>query len=568
MADSVPSAVIPPGNATPATTTPPLHHNEFSEREMLAARKGFAFVFKGIVVMIVALIAVTVFAATYVIVADTEMFAPSDKAIVAKLIQITIGNVLGASALFLGVVLSWLGVTATVHLNATSEKVGGSFGLSTTSPGVVLIIGGCCLLALALYLPVGFFQVTQEGGGEWGGRQEIRVNPPVESDETTDDNRPSSPTKPTGRVTVTSVDSGRVFNLRDSIALFADESTDPGAQLLDSAANSRVQLLGVEEGRVRLRLENGDVAYAMREAFEAAIAPPPESPDDGTPSNESPADESLPAGNTDKPPARRPSIQITAVDAGRQLKLLDAVPFFTRMPVSDEVKSSVAFAKGADLELLSVGEMYAEVKDLASGEIGYARIDELAGAAEFAEVDPAPTPDTHPDNKPGSGEDDEKAPTSDAPPGDEPTNKTPPPEHQLLSWMKLTSALPLYATNPLGDTAASGVPLEAGATIQLISFALPYVEVQTEGAERKGFVDASTLFASAIASDDPMPTTPTADTTNPGTSTTDEDDSAANDLEAPGSDSDTASQFVSSRHTQGQAARRVWTRRRNRCATN
>lgn len=468
-------------SSAPTTSNTELssQRSEFAEGEMLAARRGFAFVFKCVVVMIVGLAAVTVFATVYVTVAPSDNFEAADKAIVAKLVQITFGNVLGASALFLGVVLSWLGVTATVHLNVTSNQTG-SFGLNTTSPGVVLMIGGCLLLGLALYIPVGFYQMTESGsstsgtidtqqnnstgtktgtnnsndtrfasgtktitqvdtvyytgvfpstelGGALSSGTELEVvrhaggelyevkkddgdvvlvsatsmlpveKPGAEEERGGSELEQPGPLVTQGTRTITAVDVGRSFSLRDSIAIFADSNAELPL-LADLAANTEVQVVGVERQKVRLRMADGSEAYAYKQAFEAAIMPPPE--------ESQPPPERVPDGMPleDRPPPEQivkttKSIQITAVDAGRRLSLWESIPFFSQVPAEPSAIAQGRLPARASLEVRSLEGDYVLVRNTADG----AEVYVSKGALEMAgeELAPAPGANEHP---PSEGE--------------------------------------------------------------------------------------------------------------------------------------------------------------------
>src|SRR4051812_27251948 len=93
----------------------------FSEHEMMKVRKEFAPVFKGVIFSVLLMIILSVVSTLLVI------FSKNDAAVAAlfvRLIQITFGMILGASCVFFGVIVSWLGITAVHDINAGIENSG------------------------------------------------------------------------------------------------------------------------------------------------------------------------------------------------------------------------------------------------------------------------------------------------------------------------------------------------------------------------------------------------------------------------------------------------------------
>jgi hypothetical protein len=87
-----------------------------------------------------------------------------EKALLVRLVQISFGMILGSSCVILGVILSWLGITASVKMNAEGEAAARArFGLQSTSPGVVLSLGGIVLIAASLYKEVAYKEDLKEG---------------------------------------------------------------------------------------------------------------------------------------------------------------------------------------------------------------------------------------------------------------------------------------------------------------------------------------------------------------------------------------------------------------------
>ncbi len=98
-------------------------------------------------------------------------------------LTIIFGMLLGAGCIFLGVALTWAGVTATLRMGATHETT--QFTFATASPGVTAIFCGTSLIAMALWQQATFV------GPEWTATLMGRL--PKSQDE-----RPAPPRLPDG----------------------------------------------------------------------------------------------------------------------------------------------------------------------------------------------------------------------------------------------------------------------------------------------------------------------------------------------------------------------------------
>jgi Na+/melibiose symporter-like transporter len=122
--------------------------------EMMEVRKTFAPFFKcmmiGLFFIIVAAVVVTI------VVIFNQRIEPAEKALTVQLVQVSLGMILGHSAIFFGVVMSWLGIAAPFKMGLKGESVGakGAFTIVSASPGLVLLAGGLVLIGVSLYKPI------------------------------------------------------------------------------------------------------------------------------------------------------------------------------------------------------------------------------------------------------------------------------------------------------------------------------------------------------------------------------------------------------------------------------
>ena len=103
---------------------------------MMKARQSFETIFKGMLLFILVIIAINVVFTLWVLALayhpGTDWFG---MILAARFAEIIFGMILGACALVLGVLLSWLGVTAASDLRiASSGKLPG-VSLQTSAPG-------------------------------------------------------------------------------------------------------------------------------------------------------------------------------------------------------------------------------------------------------------------------------------------------------------------------------------------------------------------------------------------------------------------------------------------------
>ena len=126
------------------------------ETQMLEVRKAFERAFKAVILSVIVLVVSTGLAILFV--AFREDSQLSEKLLVARFIQVSFGMTIGSGCVFLGVILIWLGITASVSVSATGNTTVGTgrFGLTSASPGVIIALAGIVLIALSLYRPIGY----------------------------------------------------------------------------------------------------------------------------------------------------------------------------------------------------------------------------------------------------------------------------------------------------------------------------------------------------------------------------------------------------------------------------
>src|SRR4051812_34112576 len=107
-----------------------------AEQEMMKIREKFFPVFVGVIASVMSLIILSFVALIVVIVVKPDA---AEAGLFGRLIQITFGMILGASCIFFGVVLSWLGITATysMGLGGETQRGKGTAILENVGPGIV-----------------------------------------------------------------------------------------------------------------------------------------------------------------------------------------------------------------------------------------------------------------------------------------------------------------------------------------------------------------------------------------------------------------------------------------------
>jgi hypothetical protein len=122
------------------------------------ARKAFGWGFLVVTILIAILIGSAIIL-MFTVAVNTH-FAPLDKSLIARLLQITFGMIFGAACLFLGITVAWFGVSASFSVNADTDAPGwrGKLALTSASPGIILILGGILLVTLAMYRPINYFE--------------------------------------------------------------------------------------------------------------------------------------------------------------------------------------------------------------------------------------------------------------------------------------------------------------------------------------------------------------------------------------------------------------------------
>ena len=140
------TAIVPVG---PALVYLPLVSGQYAE-----SRGKYSPVFRQVVNWTSGLIVFSVIAT--LVVMYTKGNDADATAMFVRLIQISFGMVLGTACVFFGVVVSWLGITASYKIAGSGEVAGskGSLSFQNASPGIILILAGSVLIGLSLYKPV------------------------------------------------------------------------------------------------------------------------------------------------------------------------------------------------------------------------------------------------------------------------------------------------------------------------------------------------------------------------------------------------------------------------------
>ena len=125
------------------------------ETEMLVIRRAFATAFKLVIAAVMTLVFVTGAAICVVAFKNVPL---TEKLLIARFIQVSFGMTIGSGCVFFGVILIWLGITASTNVTASNEVAmnKGALQVATASPGVIIALAGIVLIALALYRPLGY----------------------------------------------------------------------------------------------------------------------------------------------------------------------------------------------------------------------------------------------------------------------------------------------------------------------------------------------------------------------------------------------------------------------------
>jgi hypothetical protein len=131
-------------------------HENVIEIELIEIRKTFTGIFKSMLILIFISVIITLVGIVIVAVSRDVTPTATEKALVVQLIQVGYGMFLGVVCVFLGVMVSWLGITSAYAFGAKGKSgvVGGDLSLKSSSPGIVLMVGGIILIALSLFKPI------------------------------------------------------------------------------------------------------------------------------------------------------------------------------------------------------------------------------------------------------------------------------------------------------------------------------------------------------------------------------------------------------------------------------
>jgi hypothetical protein len=85
--------------------------------------------------------------------AGAELVSTDKGVFMVRLVQVSLGMIVGFFTIFLGVLVSWLGIESNYKLSG--EYSGASTTLASASPGILLILCGTILLGICLTKPMG-----------------------------------------------------------------------------------------------------------------------------------------------------------------------------------------------------------------------------------------------------------------------------------------------------------------------------------------------------------------------------------------------------------------------------
>lgn len=138
--------------------------NQTIEIELVEVRKTFAWTFKVVMIAVFAAIILTELAMFSAAVSKNLTPTSTEKALVIQLIQVGFAMFLGAVCVFLGVMVSWLGITSVFAMGAkvrlaSSEKT--DISLRSAGPGIILLIGGMLLIGVSLFKPIRYQETIE-----------------------------------------------------------------------------------------------------------------------------------------------------------------------------------------------------------------------------------------------------------------------------------------------------------------------------------------------------------------------------------------------------------------------
>lgn len=96
---------------------------------------------------------------------DDPAEAAVEKLLMAQILQMSLGMILGLVIVSLGVVMAWVAIEAPLSMSLRGDAAGvkGEAGLQTLSPGITLMIGGTILIGASLYLPMNYSKTDEPG---------------------------------------------------------------------------------------------------------------------------------------------------------------------------------------------------------------------------------------------------------------------------------------------------------------------------------------------------------------------------------------------------------------------
>lgn len=118
---------------------------------------------------------------------DAPGLSTAEKMALAASVQVAIGMVMGFVSVFIGLMVTWFGISAAFEFGGKAEK--GELSLKSASPGLLFFLGGIILIGVSLYKPITYEEPYRMTPIHLDGQQHkvdgiiIKPPPPVDRQE-------------------------------------------------------------------------------------------------------------------------------------------------------------------------------------------------------------------------------------------------------------------------------------------------------------------------------------------------------------------------------------------------
>ncbi len=134
--------------------------------------------------------------------AGADMKSAAKAMFMVRLVQISLGMMIGFFTVFLGVIVAWMGIESKFRL--TGESGGSSLTMASASPGILLIVSGTIMLAICLLKPMGMTIRKSELNELLGIDEPASVTESETNDSRIPPEPPDDPPEPDASTTTTS----------------------------------------------------------------------------------------------------------------------------------------------------------------------------------------------------------------------------------------------------------------------------------------------------------------------------------------------------------------------------